>query len=64
MLYLFFFPNFCLFQDLMMKQIIGRGRESEGYTSLILKSQDLLLVLESLHYLRHIADWVIFRFHY
>ena len=28
--YISFFPNFCLFQDLMMKQIIGRGRESEG----------------------------------
>ena len=34
--YISFFPNFCLFQDLMMKQIIGRGCESESYTSLIL----------------------------
>ena len=25
-----FFPNFCLFQDLMMKHIIGKGRESWG----------------------------------
>ena len=25
-----FFPGFCLFQDLMTKQIIGRGRESRG----------------------------------
>ena len=25
-----FFPDFCLFQDLMTKQIIGRGRESRG----------------------------------
>ena len=25
--YISFFPDFCLFQDLMMKQIIGRGRE-------------------------------------
>ena len=28
--YISFFPDFCLFQDLMMKQIIGRGRESGG----------------------------------
>ena len=28
--YISFFPYFCLFQDLMMKQIIGRGREFEG----------------------------------
>ena len=28
--YILFFPDFYLFQDLMMKQIIGRGRESEG----------------------------------
>ena len=28
--YISFFPDFCLFQDLMTKQIIGRGRESEG----------------------------------
>ena len=26
--YILFFPDFCLFQDLMTKQIIGRGRES------------------------------------
>ena len=26
--YISFFPGFCLFQDLMTKQIIGRGRES------------------------------------
>ena len=26
--YISFFPDFCLFQDLMTKQIIGRGRES------------------------------------
>ena len=25
-----FFPNYCLIQDLLMKQIIGRGRESGG----------------------------------
>ena len=25
-----FFPDYCLFQDLMTKQIIGRGRESGG----------------------------------
>ena len=28
--YISFFPGFCLFQDLMTKQIIGRGRESVG----------------------------------
>ena len=28
--YISFFPNFCLFQDLMTKQIIGRGREFGG----------------------------------
>ena len=28
--YISFFPNFCLFQDLMTKQIIGGGRESRG----------------------------------
>ena len=28
--YISFFPDFCLFQDLMTKQIIGRGRESRG----------------------------------
>ena len=28
--YISFFPNFCLFQDLMTKQIISRGRESKG----------------------------------
>ena len=28
--YISFFPNFCLFQDLMTKHIIGRGRESGG----------------------------------
>ena len=28
--YISFFPNFCLFQDLMTKQIIGRGRKSGG----------------------------------
>ena len=28
--YISFFPDFCLFQNLMMKQIIGRGRESRG----------------------------------
>ena len=26
--YISFFPGFCLFQDLMTQQIIGRGRES------------------------------------
>ena len=30
MCYISFFPDFCLFQDLMTKQIIGRGRESGG----------------------------------
>ena len=28
--YISFFPDFCLFQDLITKQIIGRGRESGG----------------------------------
>ena len=28
--YISFFPDFCLFQDLMMKQIIGRGLEFGG----------------------------------
>ena len=28
--YVSFFPGFCLFQDLMTKQIIGRGHESGG----------------------------------
>ena len=28
--YISFFPDFCLFQDLMTKQIIGGGRESRG----------------------------------
>ena len=28
--YISFFPDFCLFQDLMAKQIIGRGCESGG----------------------------------
>ena len=28
--YISFFLNFCLFQNLMTKQIIGRGRESRG----------------------------------
>ena len=28
--YISFFPGFCLFQDLMTKQIIGRGREFGG----------------------------------
>ena len=28
--YISLFPDFCLFQDLMTKQIIGRGRESGG----------------------------------
>ena len=28
--YISFFSDFCLFQDLMTKQIIGRGRESRG----------------------------------
>ena len=28
--YISFFPDFCLFQDLMTKQIIGRGREFKG----------------------------------
>ena len=28
--YISFFPSFCLFLDLMMKQIIGRGREFKG----------------------------------
>ena len=28
--YISFFPDFCLFQDLVTKQIIGRGRESGG----------------------------------
>ena len=37
----------------MTKQIIGRGRESDGLYTLILQSQDLLFVLESLHHLRH-----------
>ena len=26
-----FFPDYCLIQDLLMKQIIGRGRESGGF---------------------------------
>ena len=30
MCYISFLPDFCLFQDLMTKQIIGRGRESGG----------------------------------
>ena len=25
-----FFPGYCLFQDLLTKQVIGRGQESEG----------------------------------
>ena len=25
-----FFPNYCLIQDLLTKQIIGRGQESRG----------------------------------
>ena len=29
--YISFFPNFCLFQDLMTKQMIGRKRESRGF---------------------------------
>ena len=62
--YISFFPDFCLFQDLMTKQIIGRGRESGGLYILDPTVQDLLLVLESLHHLRHIAGWVIFRCHY
>ena len=28
--YISFFHDFCLFQNLMTKQIIGKGRESEG----------------------------------
>ena len=28
--YISFFPNFCLFQDLITKQIIGKGREFRG----------------------------------
>ena len=28
--YISFFPDFCLFQDLMIKQILGRGCESGG----------------------------------
>ena len=32
--YISFFSSFCLFQDLMTKQIIGRGRESGGLYSL------------------------------
>ena len=28
--YISFFPDFCLFQDLMTKQIIGRSHESRG----------------------------------
>ena len=28
--YISFFPDFCIFQDLMTKQIIGRGCESGG----------------------------------
>ena len=41
--YISFFPHFCLFWDLMMKQIIGRGRESRD-----------LYILDPL-VLRHIA---------
>ena len=51
-----FFPDFCLFQDFMMKQIMVEAVSLGVYTSLILQSQNLLLVLESLHHLRHIAD--------
>ena len=29
--YISFFPDFCLFQNLMTKQIIGRGREFRSY---------------------------------
>ena len=61
--YISFFPNFCLFQNLMTKQILVDVVSLGVYTSLILQSQDLLLVLESLHHLRHIAGWVIFRCH-
>ena len=28
--YISFFPDFCVFQDLMTKKIIGRGREFGG----------------------------------
>ena len=28
--YILFFPHFCLFQDLMTKQIIGKSREFRG----------------------------------
>ena len=34
--YISFFPDFCLFQDLMKKQIIGRAVSLGVYTSLIL----------------------------
>ena len=35
--YISFFPDFCLFQDLMTKQIISRGHESGGLYILDLK---------------------------
>ena len=65
--YISFFPDFCLFQDLMTKQIIGRGRESGGLYILdpaVPKPIACSVVLELLHHLRHITDWVILRFYY
>ena len=54
--YISFFPGFCLFQDLMTRQIIGRRRESGVSTFLIIQYRDLSLVLELVYHLRHIVD--------
>ena len=62
--YISFFPDFCLFQDLMTKQIIGRGRESRGLYILDPTIPRPIACSGVTHHLRHIVGWVIFHCHY
>ena len=55
----FFFPDYCLIQDLSTKWVIGRGRKSGGLYILETKRQRLLFVLESLPHSNYIVAWVI-----
>ena len=54
-----FFHDHCLIRDLLMKRIIGRGRESRVSTSLKQMYQSLWFVMGLLPYLIYIVAWVI-----
>ena len=58
-----FFSDYCFFQDLMTKKIIGRGREFGGLYILD-PTIPTPITCSGVHHLRLIADWATPLFHY